>query len=192
MLRHWKQTELLLESDVGHLKHIFPNLRVLYISIGKVLPNHLLALLSKLDFLSLQFDRGCRGAFREEPMLPSSRIVLPIKTLHLLISDAANIHPLEHWDMPLLAHLECRESALDMPSIPNIVWSIGRNLISLRLWFEHDYVDLPDDMWRHLLALQYLGVTTFRLPLSSLIGHPLHTAVILGDGGHTSRARRQA
>ena len=190
-LPYWRESKLFMDLHASRISHIFPNLRALSISVDAVPADHLLLLFSRLKFLNLQLDKAAPGLGVAEPAYPLSRVVLPISTLRLLVSDAANIYPLRHWDMPFLVHLEYRTLELDMPQISTIGGDVWRRLISLRLCWEWDYVDFPGDMWVALPVLQYLGTTTLRNVQGPPQSHPLHTFAILEDEGNMDEAREQ-
>lgn len=195
-LPYWKTTKPFLDYNAEQVCLMFPQLRALFLSVKTTPIGQPLALFSRLTFLSLHFGRNIEALPTSSLNDPISRTVVPIKTLQLFISNDTDCHIFRQWHMPFLTHLEFRAIAHSMPSIARVIGEVGRNIVSLRLCHESDYVVLPHEIWETMPALEYLGMTT----LGTYIGpeicargpppdHPLRTFAILEEEVHMDRAR---
>ncbi|KIM25093.1 hypothetical protein M408DRAFT_26496 [Serendipita vermifera MAFF 305830] len=122
-----------------------------------------------------------------------------LKTLHLTLVEGEDwmLETFQRWDMPVLAHAELRiEFGVPEPSSLNAFFThIGKKLIRFCLCLFGDWVTLPDNFWKVMPMLEYLGTSaleydTYRL--SPPRDHPFQRLALWDDGVQMDEARGRA
>lgn len=195
-----EETLEFIRSNTGRLKTVFPHLRALFISFNANTICDILELVSSATFLSLQIDSTSRPPPHQFSKENHDYISLPVKTLQLLVSNDAYCDLLKEWDMPFLAHLEWRAISSPLHLLSRFLANIGKNLVTLHIYHECDYLTVSQNIWKLVPVLEYFGATEFKtlttvessLPPPPPPGHPLHTFAILEEETHLERSRIDA
>lgn len=162
-------------SSINQLVDALPHLRALFLTTYTSPTLSLLNLFSRLEYMRLQLHLE-PGDFTM--VAPRGYSFPVLKTLQVEMIKYSMADLFVSWEMPLLTHLHLKNAKGGrlLASIQTELDRIGANLVSLRLQSNEGFFSLPENIWKTMPRLEYLGVSRLmETPIPPPLGHPLHT-----------------